>query len=289
MDYLSGMSIADDWQLIAHGSKKKDAAELERIHPRLKISHSEYQAIIRTYETSLLPTSYSDAEKTILIDHYEHPPTKLNKLIQARRNDHELDCCPYCGYPYAPDTLDHFIPKDQWPEFSFLPNNLVPQCRGCAPIKGSNYYCIDNNTCLYVHPIFSDLISRISIHVSINFDDKKTPHFNATFSITNATPPELDRATLHLQKIKVKSRVENYCSIEFSRLKRHLKKRNFDIRDLLKATIEKKMELDGRALDWQCALYQAIYHNHASITYLHSFRKNNNPPPQTLIETTINI
>jgi hypothetical protein len=41
------------------------------------------------------------------------------------------DKCPFCGGIGSPRTLDHFLPKAHFPQFSVLPINLVPSCRDC--------------------------------------------------------------------------------------------------------------------------------------------------------------
>jgi 5-methylcytosine-specific restriction endonuclease McrA len=39
--------------------------------------------------------------------------------------------CPYCGGIGHVRTLDHYLAKAHYPEFSILPANLVPSCRDC--------------------------------------------------------------------------------------------------------------------------------------------------------------
>lgn len=39
--------------------------------------------------------------------------------------------CPFCGGIGTPRTLDHFLPKAHYPQFSVQPYNLVPACRDC--------------------------------------------------------------------------------------------------------------------------------------------------------------
>lgn len=39
--------------------------------------------------------------------------------------------CPYCGGIGRPGTLDHYLPKSKYPQFSVLPSNLLPCCRDC--------------------------------------------------------------------------------------------------------------------------------------------------------------
>jgi 5-methylcytosine-specific restriction endonuclease McrA len=38
--------------------------------------------------------------------------------------------CPFCGFGHA-YTLDHYLPKAKYPQFSVLPFNLVPSCSDC--------------------------------------------------------------------------------------------------------------------------------------------------------------
>ncbi|WP_203248505.1 HNH endonuclease [Sporosarcina beigongshangi] len=69
--------------------------------------------------------------------------TKLVKVLESRRNDVEKSYCYYCGFG-EPDTLDHYLPKGEFPEFSVLINNLIPCCSTCNRIKGENW--IDEKT-----------------------------------------------------------------------------------------------------------------------------------------------
>ena len=41
-----------------------------------------------------------------------------------------LGKCPFCGFGQT-STLDHYLPKAKYPQFSVLPFNLVPSCLDC--------------------------------------------------------------------------------------------------------------------------------------------------------------
>ena len=47
----------------------------------------------------------------------------------------EIRRCPYCGINTA-DTLDHYLPKELFPEFSVNAANLIPCCGRCNLLKG---------------------------------------------------------------------------------------------------------------------------------------------------------
>lgn len=47
--------------------------------------------------------------------------------------------CPFCGGIGQVHTLDHYLPKSNFPIYSVLPDNLVPCCRDCNTGKMSSF------------------------------------------------------------------------------------------------------------------------------------------------------
>lgn len=59
--------------------------------------------------------------------------------------------CPFCGGIGQPTNLDHFLPKDHFPQYSVLPYNLVPSCRDCnMGAKGAGFATAESNQ--PIHP-----------------------------------------------------------------------------------------------------------------------------------------
>jgi|SRR5215218_4341044 len=56
-------------------------------------------------------------------------------------------CCLCAQAPAA--TLDHYLPKAEYPEFSILPSNLVPACWRCNHAKRALF--VDSDAALFVH------------------------------------------------------------------------------------------------------------------------------------------
>lgn len=48
-------------------------------------------------------------------------------------------CCPYCAGIGTARTLDHYLPKSKFPQFSVHPQNLVPACRDCNTDSGAGF------------------------------------------------------------------------------------------------------------------------------------------------------
>lgn len=49
-----------------------------------------------------------------------------------------LGKCPYCGVGYA-STLDHYLPKNKFPQLSVTPLNLIPSCKDCNTGKKTSF------------------------------------------------------------------------------------------------------------------------------------------------------
>ncbi len=64
--------------------------------------------------------------------------------------------CPFCGIGETA-TLDHYLPKEKYPEFSIFPPNLVPSCGVCNLRK--NDLVVDGKTevRLFLHPCFDPI------------------------------------------------------------------------------------------------------------------------------------
>ncbi len=78
--------------------------------------------------------------KTQLNALYKSPPTILKFIEHLRSNI--TGSCPMCGRD-ALGTLDHYLPKANYSEFSFYSQNLVPACDRCNnqrsnSVKGVN-------------------------------------------------------------------------------------------------------------------------------------------------------
>lgn len=67
-------------------------------------------------------------------------------LLQA-----PLGRCPFCGFGHA-STLDHYLPKTKYPQFSVLPLNLVPSCKDCNTGKSTAIANVAEGQSL--HPYF---------------------------------------------------------------------------------------------------------------------------------------
>lgn len=67
-------------------------------------------------------------------------------------------CC-LCSHRQA-STLDHYLPRASYPEFSVLPLNLVPACWECNHTKGDVYLSQDGGPA-FIHAYLDQGLDRI--------------------------------------------------------------------------------------------------------------------------------
>ncbi len=270
----------EQWLSEALNCKKENVNSLKEIKDALSVCLESYGPLIENSNANPSP-SLLLASKELLISYYESAPSSLKKLIKSRRNDHDLSECPSCGNPTIPDTLDHFVPKDHWPEFSINPNNLVPQCRECAPIKGAKYYCTKDQAAIFLHPIYSETLSQIEFSISIEFE----PNTQKIELDVKLLKPESmsDEQTLrivrHFKNLQTSKRIKFFCYREINKWKSKLKEKKFDIKTALEVRIQEKND-NEKSRNWKTALYQAMLKNKDLIEYLSALSNKKNTPLQ---------
>ncbi len=273
MKFLDSMKAAmgensEEWLEVACKGQKKETEQLVEMKNELLVVYESYDAIIYDRNTSPGPSRYL-SKKDILKKFYVAPPAELGKLLQKRRQEHGLDVCPYCGSPASPNTLDHFMPKDVWPELALYPNNLVPQCSSCGSIKGDRYYCDETNCVKYIHPIYFELLSLIRFSVEMSLEDvegKMVPKFKVSILLTRECSEE-DQLWLikHFEELKIRKRVIEYCERTFGWLKRTCSTQRFPLKTFLKMKLDVADPIEG---DWKSALFNCVMDNELVLEYL---------------------
>lgn len=283
MKFLNYMRVSplDEWLNVSLECRKKNILELKGYAEKIRKSYEEYQDIIENIDKEIEPTKF-EAEKDLLIDYYSAAPAEISRRMRLRRSDSTLHECPYCGYPFIPDTLDHFIPKDHWPEYSFLADNLVPQCRGCAPTKGSDYFCEKNNSAKFIHPYYSDLMSKIIFVLDLNMVNKN-PIFSTRFkTIEKISKVEVNRIGLHIENLKIRTRLIDYSLKTFNHWLDLTRKTGCDISIAFNQRLIEKGGIEQHSTSWDQAFYKAILGNEEALRYFFDERGNISKPKEVL-------
>lgn len=109
---------------------------------------------------------------------YDQRKDIIKDEIIDNQNENEIQgICWYCHLPNI-DTLDHFLPKSEFPELSIYPNNLLLCCNSCNSIKNSIYKgpisdSDNTNILYYVNPYYTDIDTITFLKCEITINGKK--------------------------------------------------------------------------------------------------------------------
>ena len=176
--------------------------------------------------------------------------------------------CPYCGESKI-EEVDHYVPKEDYPEFTLYPYNLIPICNKCNKRKSSKF--LDNiGNRQFINYYYDEIDDLDFVKVRIQYDKnniqktikiKYTADYN---KITNKYLREIIRS--HYINLKLLNRFEDAASNEVSELIMTLisqtERREYKIRDWIQMTIEgkknKQLIVYGKN-DWKYLLYNELY------------------------------
>lgn len=223
--------------------------------------------------TPLDMNNYTDSEeeagerKKSLIGLYTPKYGKLPFVqLETMRKHNGLVVCPSCGEPGRPRTLDHYLPKDIFPEFSVLLLNLTPMCDWCQGEKLTDYVTEDGQK-RYIHPYFDDVNRPL---FSIEF----TPPFS-TPSIDIAVKEEIrgELSSLvesHLEGVDFLARFKEYFKTRYISVLRKAQKcrqpGTVEFRQTLGLLLE--MEEEKSINSWDAVLYRSILEDDELMGYL---------------------
>lgn len=265
------------WFELAISSGKVNAAILKLVKHAVYERYREFDGFMAAYDAEPRRTGISISSH-VLREFYEHPPSALKPLLKARRRNHALDECPCCGSPRPPETLDHFLPKEDWPEYAIFSDNLVPQCRGCAPIKGVKYFSKKDNQSLFLHPMYSPALSTLRFKIDVKMVSGK-PDFSPIFSIPESVAEsDLERVSLHLDSLQVRARIVGYCHEEYRHWIRLAKSKPCDIKSMLESRLSERI-CDPYPNNWATAFYQGILGSPHALRDLQQYIVSEPPKP----------
>lgn len=162
---------------------------------------------------------------------YSHPTKgSIQEPVLASLRSRELQMCPTCGENGTPNTLDHYLPKQTYPEFSITACNLVPMCDICQGEKLTDTVNAANKR-LFLHPYFDQFIDQQVLHLDIG------EPYDAPMTITLTPHPGLDPlqtalVARHLEHLAIAKRYHRFFKDEYLgllRLVRTIRTKDMDV------------------------------------------------------------
>jgi 5-methylcytosine-specific restriction endonuclease McrA len=95
------------------------------------------------------------------------PMTELRSNLLKRIS---VARCPFCGINES-STLDHYLPKEKYPEFSVFPMNLVPSCAICNTRKRDRILDGGTNVRMFLHPCYDTIPDAAFVDVRVRMEE----------------------------------------------------------------------------------------------------------------------
>lgn len=178
--------------------------------PHLKSSVLDIRSGYRNYldvegdPTSIASVRLSPDVKKYLKKHYSSPPNELD-VINQLRDESESDPCPMCG-SFTTGTLDHFLPKKDFPEFAIFTANLVPACK-CNTRRGRKIHGTNVGE-RFLHPYFDSCLSNRLVQAV--FENPGSTPVVSTRLVLNSDHAEYPAAKFHHSHIAKKTKMHGY-------------------------------------------------------------------------------
>jgi hypothetical protein len=132
--------------IAAYGEYADAAPEVQNVSS-IRLTEKEHKALIHTYNVETAPM------------------TKLRGQLMGRTM---VARCPFCGVGES-STLDHYLPKERFPQFATMSGNLIPCCARCNTRKSQLVFDELTDVRLFLHPYFDEIpvSSFVRVHVNI--------------------------------------------------------------------------------------------------------------------------
>lgn len=168
---------------------------------------------------NLLRINFLPAEKGALLHSYNVATGPLSILvdnIKANQSPVGKSYCQYCTIN-EPDTIDHYLEKSNYPEFSSFGLNLVPCCGRCNRDKGE---VVDNNLRQFVNLYYDTIPSDRFLYCSIMSINNGIPVLEYTIeNRQNSIDPYIFQIIQnHFTKLKLNERFKNMANNLISRI-----------------------------------------------------------------------
>ncbi len=165
-------------------------------------------------------STIQEEDKSRFINLYTAPTGIVRKDIIDVLRDHSLAMCPFCSEAGRPTTLDHFLPKDTYPEYSLLSANLVPACDACQGVNAKGAKALDaEGRRLFLHPYYDIPEGAEIIILTIKAPYDKGSSFN--LSVNDELDTDLKELCVrHIKELNIEGRFRRWFKSEYLRLKK---------------------------------------------------------------------
>ncbi|GAA0291595.1 HNH endonuclease [Pseudomonas rhodesiae] len=146
-----------------------DLKSLSALTTGYSFLHGTYNAIEKAYDgylkkfgtPQLVAVGLTGDQRNCMHKAYEGGAKKYGLNWIPKLRELMLGSCPMCGNS-AIGTVEHYLPKTYFPEFTVFSWNLVPSCNTCNQKRGSKH--VNGVAHHLLHPIFDkSILGRLKL------------------------------------------------------------------------------------------------------------------------------
>lgn len=209
------MIDSDSYELfvgIANSKQNPQKKILDGLKPLLKNVFDQYHY---NFERILYYTSptFEDEECKSLLHCYNSPTAKLNELKALIRKNAIVilkgKICPYCLMDIA-NTIDHYLPKQEYPEFSVLADNLIPACSFCNEKKNDAWKNAKGDERGFLHFYFDLIPTKTFLKAELDYRKGGVPVMVYTIDDIALSPQLANIVIFHFERLDLLNRYSEH-------------------------------------------------------------------------------
>lgn len=261
---------------IANSKRSPNKERLIALNNIINKCYNEYIKNAKSLENVKPLFNNSDHEtkknKKSLLHCYENKTKELDSLkkkISESQTDVCQATCQLCDID-SPATLDHYLPKDIYPEYSIFSKNLVPCCYVCNNKRGSNW--INNGKRTTLNMYFDDLPENIFLVSKIRINND-IPIVDFEIKDEKLNKKESELIKNHFSTLELHNRYKIQANTILSEIKSEIRRRKlyeFDrtqLKEILKEVACSKRDVFG-INNWKASIYDAVIESDACLDIL---------------------
>lgn len=174
--------------------------------------------------------------------------------------------CPMCGSE-THKTVDHFLPRKPWAEFSFLSLNLVPSCGTCNGKRG-NRANAPHSPHRALHPFYDHRLLKQRLHITKISPPYAAPKFEAEVC-TSVSAKSRPRVTHHLDQSIDEVEYQQFCNNRWSELRQQVRRTSTIAKwkKVIREHCDDAIATSGPN-SWRTAFFDGILKNRDAVQWL---------------------
>jgi len=222
---------------------------------------------------------------------YASPPADI-AYINDIREDSDADCCPMCG-SFHSGTLDHLLPKMEYPVFAVFVRNLVPACK--CNSKRSVLTIGPNAGERVLHPYFDDILRERL--VKARFEDLGAVPKITLEVFLDVGDPNLAAVRFHMQNVVMRTSILRYIRKSWMNTLRRPNLTAADLRhapatrqqlaEILTDELDRQDDVHGSKNNWRSVFIAGLLDDHVLDWMFAAFQRPGWQPNGPLFEEIV--